>query len=158
MNEGGASSIGEGGLPPDAVDQIRASNDAWHRRDLEATLAPYADEIEWDMSQAYLDGNVYRGMLAFRAFCEESLERWGPDEHRLEIEEILEVEGSSTVVVHYRMSGRSQSGVPVDARWVHVFEFREGQIVRARNFTSLGAATEALGAARLSRLWEPNAG
>jgi hypothetical protein len=30
MSEGGASAMGEGRLPRGAVDQIRASNDAWH--------------------------------------------------------------------------------------------------------------------------------
>ena len=158
MSERGPSPTGEGGPARNAVDQIRASNDAWHRRDLEATLAPYADEIEWDTTEAFLDGHVYRGMAAFRAYVKEVLDRWGQAEHRLEIEEILEVEGSSTVVVHYRMLGRSQSGVPVDARWVHVFEFRRGQIIRARNFSSLDSAVQALGAARLCRIWTPPPG
>jgi uncharacterized protein len=158
MSDGGASATDEGSLPPDAVDQIRASNDAWHRRDLEAVLAPYADEIEWDLTEAYPDGPVYRGRPAFRAYFEEVLERWGQEEHRLEIEEILQVEDSSTVVVHYSMLGRSRSGIPIDARWVHVFEFREGQIVRARNFTSLETAVESLGTPRLSRLWNPASG
>jgi ketosteroid isomerase-like protein len=95
---------------------------------------------------------VYRGLAAFRHYCGEVLERWGEDEHRLEIEEILEVEGTPSVVVHYRMVGRSQSGIPLKGRWVHVFEFREGQIVRGRNFTSLDAAVKSLGGAQLSTL------
>jgi ketosteroid isomerase-like protein len=155
MNERAASSPGTGILPPDVVDQIRSTNDAWHRRDLEATLAPYADEIEWDTTEAYLDGQVYRGMPAFRAYLEEVLERWGEEEHRLEIQEILVVDDTSVVVVHYRMLGRSQSGVPIDARWVHVFEFRDGKISRAQNFTSLDAAVESLGVAGLTRIWKP---
>jgi ketosteroid isomerase-like protein len=153
VSENGADLMGGDDLPPDAVEQIRASNDAWHRRDIGATLAPYADEIEWDTTAAFPDGHVYRGMPAFRAYADEVLERWGRAEHRLEIDEIFEAVGRPTVVVHYRMLGRSQSGVPVDARWVHVFDFRAGKIVRARNFTSLDVAVESLGATRLARIW-----
>jgi ketosteroid isomerase-like protein len=116
-------------------------------------LAPYGDEIEWDTTEAFLDGHAYRGMPAFRAYCEEVLKRWGQEAHRLEIEEVFEPVGRPTVFVHYRMLGRSQSGVPVDARWVHVFDFRAGKIVRARNFASLDAAVESLGATRLARIW-----
>jgi ketosteroid isomerase-like protein len=152
MSVRGANPMGERDLPPNAVAQIRASNDAWHRRDIEAALAPYADDIEWDTTEAWPDGRVYRGLAAFRGYCGEVLERWGEHEHRLEIEEILEVEGSPSVVVHYRMVGLSQSGIPLEGRWVHVFEFREGQIVRGRNFTSLDAAVKSLGGAQLSPL------
>jgi len=152
MNVRGANPASEGDLPPDAVDQIRASNDAWHRRDIEATLAPYADDIEWDTTEAFPDGRVYRGLVAFRGYGGEVLERCGEDDHRLEIEEILEVEGSPSVVVHFRMVGLSQSGIPIDGRWVHVLEFRAGQIVRGRNFTSLDAAVKSLGGAQLSAL------
>ena len=97
-----------GSLPPDAVNQIRSSNDAWHLRDLEAVLAPCAEEIEWDTTDAWPGGRVYRGLPAFRAYCEEVIERWGRDDDRLEIEEIPQVEASPSVVVHFRMTGRSR--------------------------------------------------
>lgn len=139
-------------LPPDVVEQIRASNNAWHRRDLEAVFAPYSDEIEWDTRDAFPDGRLYRGADAFRANAEGVLDRWA--EHRLEIEEILGVEGTATVIVRYRMTGRSRSGVPIHAPWVHVFDFDDGEIVRARNFGSFDAAVEAVGPAKLLPLWE----
>ena len=81
------------------------------------------------------------------------LERWGRDEQRLDIEEILEIEGSASVVVRYRMKGRSHAGVPLDHEWVHVFEFRDERIARGRNFTSMDAAAYSLGEVSLSRLW-----
>ena len=139
-------------VPPDVVERIRASNDAWHRRDVEAAVAPYADDVEWDTTDAYPDGRVLRGTPAVRAEFEEVLARWGRDAHRLDIEEMLAVEGSATVLVSYRMRGRSPSGVPVDAHWAHAFEFRDGQIARARNFTSLDDAVQAVGAP-LSVIW-----
>jgi hypothetical protein len=57
MSQPGASSTGETGSPRNAV-ALRASNDAWHRRDHDAALAPYADEIKFDTTQAYPDGHV----------------------------------------------------------------------------------------------------
>jgi hypothetical protein len=57
--------------------------------------------------------------------------------------------------VHYLMLGRSQSGVPITARWVHVFDFRDGRIFRTRNFNSLDAAVKAIGDLRLIRVWSP---
>jgi hypothetical protein len=80
------------------------------------------------------------------------LDRWA--EHRLEIEEILGVEGTATVIVRYRMTGRSHSGVPIDAPWIPVFDFDRGEIVRARNFGSFDTAIESVGPTKLSRLWE----
>jgi len=120
-------------------------------------LGPYAEDIEWDTTEAFPDGRVYSGMPAFRAYAEEVLERWGEGEHRLEIQEILVVNGNSIAVVNYWMLGRSQSGVPIDARWVHVSEFREGKISRVRNFTSLEAAVESLGDPSLTRIWSRTA-
>jgi hypothetical protein len=95
---------------------------------------------------------LYRGVDAFRTNAEGVLDRWA--EHRLEIEEILGVESTATVIVRYRMTGRSHSGVPIDAPWIHVFDFDRGEIVRARNFGSFDTAIESVGPAKLSRLWE----
>jgi succinyl-diaminopimelate desuccinylase len=146
-------------LPPDAVGRILESNAAWHRRDLNALLASYADEIVWDTTDAWPDGRVYRGLPAFRAYCQEVLERWGEDEHRLEIEEIFAIEETASVLIHYRMLGRSHAGIPLDVRWVHVLEFRDdGRVVAGRNFTSLDEAIESLGKPPLARLWESAAG
>ena len=145
-------------LPPDAVDRILETNAAWHRRDLNAVLAAYADEIVWDTTDAWPDGRVYRGLPAFRAYCQEVLERWGEDEHRLEIEEIFAIEETASVLIHYRMLGRSHAGIPLDVRWVHVLEFRDGRVVAGRNFTSLDEATQSLGKPPLARLWESAAG
>ena len=91
MNERAPIRAGAGIPPPNVVDQIRSSNDAWHRRDLEASLAPYTEDIEWDTTEAFPDGRVYSGMPAFRAYAEEVLERW--EDHRMEIQEILVVNG-----------------------------------------------------------------
>jgi ketosteroid isomerase-like protein len=140
-------------IPADAVERIQASNRAWHRRDIDGAVAPYSDEIEWDTRAAFPDGRLYKGADAFRAYCEEVLDRWS-NEHRLEIEEILGVEGTATVVVRFRMTGRSQSGVPIDTPWVHVLDFDRGEIVRARNFGSFDAAMECLGPAKLTPLWQ----
>jgi ketosteroid isomerase-like protein len=137
----------------EVVARIRDSNDAWHRRDLDGVLAAYADDVVWDTRDAFPDGREYRGKPAFRAYCEEVLERWSRDEHRLEIKEIFAVEGASRFLVDYRMLGRSRAGLPVDAPWVHVFDFRAGLIVRGRNFTALDSALEALGSPQLGRIW-----
>jgi hypothetical protein len=45
---------------------------------------------------------------------------------------------------------------PVE-QWIHVFEFRDGQISRARNFTSLEAAVESLGTPSLTPIWSRTA-
>jgi ketosteroid isomerase-like protein len=140
------------GLPHDAVESILKSNDAWHRRDLDGVVAPYSADFEWDTTGAWPDGRVYRGLDHFRAYCQEVLDRWGPDDMRLDIQEMLAVEGTTSVVVRYRMTGRSAAGVPVVGEWVHVFDFEDGLIVRGRNFRALHAALEALGGPA-SRVW-----
>ena len=146
-------SAASGKIPADAVERIQASNRAWHRRDIDGAVAPYSEEIEWDTRDAFPDGRVYRGREAFRAYCEEVWNRWG-DKHRLELEEILGVEGTATVIVRFRMKGRSRSGVPIETPWVHVLDFDRGEIARSRNFGSFDAAMEQVGPAKLSPLWK----
>ena len=134
------------------MERILASNRGWHRRDIDAVIAAYSSDIEWDTRDAWPDGRLYSGRAAFRVYCDEVLDRWA--QHRLEIDEIFQVEGTSTVVVRYRMTGRSRSGVPIDGPWVHVFDFQDGEIVRGRNFRSLEAVTQALGGGQLLPIWQ----
>jgi ketosteroid isomerase-like protein len=151
MSNPTASSAGQEGVPPDAVEKIRGANAAWHRRDLDAGLEPFAEDLEWDTTNIWTDGRVYRGMGECRAYFAELLARW--DEQEMHLEEIHAVDGHPSVVVLYQMGGRSQSGIPIGAEWVHIFDFRDGEVARGRNFASFEAALKSLGDVRLSCLW-----
>jgi hypothetical protein len=144
MNQHAPSRIGDGIPPPNEVDQIRSSGDAWHRRDLEATLAPYAEDIEWETTEAFPNGRLYSGMPAFRPYVEEVLERWGGRASTGD-PEILVVNGTSIAVVRYRMLGRSHSGV---RSMLSGFTCSSSETERSRavrHFTSLESAVVSLG-------------
>jgi ketosteroid isomerase-like protein len=119
--------------------------------DLDAWLVEFFDpEIEWHDVPTLPGAGVYHGYDAFRRACERYLEAWA--ETSTKIEEIRSV--GDRVVARVRYGGIGQgSGARVvgamsgPARGA-VFEFRDGRIVRARQFVSHAEALEAVGLQR----------
>jgi ketosteroid isomerase-like protein len=117
-----------------------ATVDSHHGLDL---LAP---DAELDLSEL-IDGRVYRGRDAVRAYCESLLaDVWR--ELSMEVEAIEEHGDLAVALVNCHAVGK-QSGVPVDFRAAWVATLDDGLVTSAR-FTldteaALGAAEPAAG-------------
>jgi len=86
--------------------------------------------------------DAIRGHEALIEWTERWLEAWSS--YSDQVEEIID--GGEIVVAAVSISGRGRtSGVEIRQRFFHVFEMREGRILRLREYLDLDSALEAAG-------------
>lgn len=80
---------------------------------------------------------LLRGYEAFnRRDFATAFEAWDPD---------AEWDTTDDVLCVTRISGAgARSGVPIDSSWVHLWSYRNGLVIRCRNFRTKEQALEAL--------------
>jgi uncharacterized protein len=99
--------------------------------DLEDFFAILHPQAEWHWPRGMPDRRVYRGKEEIRRGVDTWAESWA--DLRMEPVELLERGEDVLAVVRYRARGRA-SGVEIDERVVHVWEFRDGLVVSMRIF------------------------
>jgi ketosteroid isomerase-like protein len=99
-------------------------------------------EIEWIEHPDRADARIHRGHSGVR----ESWERWleNFDEYSFEVEEIVDC-GDDVLVVGREEARGAASGAPVSLRDYMVMTFRDGKLLRYREFTDERAARQAAG-------------
>jgi ketosteroid isomerase-like protein len=130
-------------VPDDLIARATASYEAFNRADNDGALRFMHPEIEW---RTYLvpgpGGGTYRGH-------EGVVQLWTDvrnvfDDFRNEAEEFFASE--DMVVVFVRFTGRGrESGVDVEARVAHLFDFEDGLVRRVRTFEDRRQALTAAG-------------
>ena len=118
---------------------------AFNSRDVDALLHFYFADAELrDLANAPDQATVVKGIDAIR----EAWTLWTAafDELRVEVEDWTDVGDAVIAAAHWQGRGKA-SGMSIDVRQFDVFEFREGQIVRAT--LGLKSKAEALEAAGL---------
>lgn len=133
------------------VETVLAMTEAYNSLspgELDAWLVEFFDpEIEWHDVPALPGAGVYFGYDAFRRACERYLEAWA--ETSTEIEEIRAVGDRVVACARYggvgHGSGARVVGPVSGPTTGAVFEFRNGRILRARQFLSYDEALEAVG-------------
>ena len=109
---------------------VRSLYDAFARGDMPAVLAGLAPDVVWMEAEGtpYADRNPYRGPQAVATGV---FQRLGADwnNFRADVERV--VDGGDTVVVlgRYRATNR-QTGRALDAPFAHVWNLRDGKVVR----------------------------
>lgn len=114
---------------------IRGLYDAMARGDVPTFLGAMDAAIQWREADGlkYADRNPYVGP---QAVAEGVLQRFVADVDSLAAVPQNVIDGGSTVVVEGRYKGRMKAtGKHVDAQFVHIFEIRNGKIVRFRQYT-----------------------
>jgi len=126
------------------VETVRLSNEAFNRRDIEGVMADFDPDVEWEDLSSPLDvPSRARGTRAIR----EVLARWNQsfEELTADVEEFIDAGDAVVCVTHWHARGTG-SGVPVDQTSAEVYEFEDGQIVRATlGYPSRADALQALG-------------
>jgi ketosteroid isomerase-like protein len=130
-------------MPTANVATTLAFIDAYNRRDFDAAVASFDEDIDWILP-ALQRADSCRGPAAIRRFWEGLDDTF--DELRLDPQEA--VEAGERVAVRLRYYGRGKgSGLEMETEMYHqVATFRDGRIVRMEYFTSWPAALEAAGA------------
>ena len=99
-------------------------------------------EIEWHEDPQRADARVYRGHAGVRESFERWLDQW--DEYGGEAERFIDC-GDDVLVVAQERGRGARSGATVSGRIFVVVTFRNGKVLRYREFSDEAAALEAAG-------------
>ncbi len=99
-------------------------------------------EIEWYEDPQRADARVYRGHGGVRESFERWLDQW--DEYGSQAERFVDC-GDDVLVVAREHGRGARSGVTVSSRIFIVVTFRDGKLLRYREFYDESAALEAVG-------------
>jgi hypothetical protein len=114
---------------------VKGVYQAFARGDVPAALGAMDSTIQWMEADGFLyaDRNPYIGP---QAVADGVFQRLVADVDSFAVVPDRFVDGGSTVVVEGRYQGRMKAtGKPVDAQFAHVFEFRNGKIIRFQQYT-----------------------
>jgi ketosteroid isomerase-like protein len=123
------------------VELVRATYDAYNRRDLEATLKDVAPEFELDWTRAVGPQRGVYGLDQIRAFLVDFLEAF--ESTRVEPDEFIEA--GDQVVVPQTGYIRGRDGIEVTARVALVWTIRDDEIVRVCLYQQKREALKATG-------------
>lgn len=124
-------------------DTVKALYDAFGKGDLPAVLGAFAPEIQWREAENFLyaDGNPYAGQ---QAVAEGVFQRIVSDVENFAVLPERFVDGGDTVVVEGRYRGTMKAtGTPIDAQFAHVWQLRDGKVVRFQQYTDTKQWAEA---------------
>jgi len=99
-------------------------------------------EIEWYEDPQRADARIYRGHRGVHESFERWLDQW--DDYGAEAERFIDC-GDDVLVVAREHGRGARSGATVSSRIFYVLTFRDGKILRYREFYDEAAALEAAG-------------
>lgn len=109
--------------------------DAFGRGDVPAVIAVLDSTIQWMEAESfiYADGNPYVGP---QAVLDGVFRRIGADLDSFTVSPQTVIDGGSSIVVEGRYRGKVRAtGKPVNSQFAHVFEFRDGKVIRFQQYT-----------------------
>jgi hypothetical protein len=124
-------------------DIVKAIYDAFGKGDVPAVLGAFDPEIQWREAENFLyaDGNPYAGP---QAVAEGVFQRIVSDVENFAVLPERFVEGGDTVVAEGRYRGTMKTtGTPIDAQFAHIWQLRDGKVVRFQQYTDTKQWSEA---------------
>ena len=130
------------------VEIVRTLAEGFQRRQHERAFEFYDPEIEWDASALGDDfpdiAGVYHGHEGVRTYWRNWLSAWS--ELRFEIQEIVDAGDEVVLLISNQRQWGRHSGLETEfTPYGMVFTFRDGLVVRWRNFPDQRSALEAAG-------------
>jgi ketosteroid isomerase-like protein len=131
-------------MPRDKVDVARRANDAYNRRDVDDLFAELlTPDFEWyPATTVALDGGGYQGREGVERFVVETSEDW--EELQVVAEEFRDLGDRVLILGRLKGSGKG-SGVPIDAPFAAVLDFRGDRIWRNRVYLDRAEGLRAAG-------------
>jgi ketosteroid isomerase-like protein len=125
----------------ESVRRLEAAYTAYCRRDWDAFFAEVDPGYEWDVVE---ESVPVRGREAVIEYFERWLGAW--EDFDVEIIEMEITRDGRRAFVAVRTSGRNaMSTVPIEGRFFHVIELRDGRPVRGKEYSDRGEARAAAG-------------
>src|SRR5688500_2116315 len=110
------------------VERAREAYAAWNRRDFDSAVENADPEVEWTMVGATRfpgTKGTYHGHGGVREFWRIFIEPW--EEFRIDVEETRE--SGDLVVAFVRFHAKARDGLELEAPFVHLLEFRDGNVI-----------------------------
>ena len=123
------------------VEIVRAMWDAFLGDDPTSGLSFCDPDIEWDGSNLP-DGKIARGREAIVEHAIRWAEMW--EDWKFEPQQFIDA-GRDEVVLIFRETGRSDSGLWMDERHAELYRLRDGKVVYRKGFSDPAEALEAVG-------------
>jgi ketosteroid isomerase-like protein len=126
-------------------DIVKAIYAALASGDVAAALGAFDPHIQWREAENFLyaGGNPYVGP---RAVADGVFQRLATDVENFAVLPKAFVEGGDTVLVEGRYRGNMKAtGTPIDAQFAHVWQVREGKVVRFQQYTDTKQWADAAG-------------
>ena len=127
------------------IEAVRRAYQAFKALDAEALIAVADPEIEFGTSAA-VPGGTYRGHPGVRRYMKEIEAAFG-DRWDAEIERVADA-GDDRVILVVRIFGEGKAGEPLELRVGHVWELRDGKLLRGTVYLDPHAALDAVEAVR----------
>jgi ketosteroid isomerase-like protein len=132
------------------VEIVRHGWDAFERGDGEAALAPFAFDVEFDVSRDIwgdvVGGGLYRGVEGIADWLRDLYEAW--ETFEMKAEEVIDAGGDQVItVLSARGRGRA-SGLEVEHHPAGVATLRDGKVARLVWYPNRAEALEAVGLLR----------
>jgi uncharacterized protein len=133
-------------MAPGNADLIRPIYEEWARGNWRSTFEVYDDHMEWGWSDEFPD---IAGVWEDHRDPNPRLRTWlsGWETWRVEADDYLEIGDFVVVLASYRGRGKT-SGVEVDQEGAHVFQIRDGKVMRLEIFADRQKAIDSVHAAR----------
>lgn len=110
-----------------SIEVVRRAYEAFQRFDAEALIAVADPEIEFGTSAA-APGGTYRGHQGVRRYLKEVEGAFG-DRWEAAVERVADV-GDDRVILIARIFGEGRVGEPLELHIAHVWELRDGKLLR----------------------------
>jgi ketosteroid isomerase-like protein len=125
----------------DNVETVRAMWEAFLGDDPLSAFAFCDPDIEWDGTNLP-DGKIARGIDAIVDHTMRWAEMW--DDWKMEPQRFVDA-GDDQVILIFRETGRSESGIQMDERHAELYTLRDGKVVYRKGFSDPDEAFEAAG-------------
>ena len=123
------------------IEAVGRAYEAFKALDAEALIEVADPEIEFGTSAA-APGGTYRGHTGVRRYMKELEGAFG-DRWDAEIERIADV-GDGRVILVARVFGEGKAGEPLELRVGHVWELRDGKLLRGTVYLDPNEALDAV--------------
>jgi ketosteroid isomerase-like protein len=127
------------------ADTVRALLAAWNRGDLDAALDQFAADCEVAFRPQVPEPGPFHGRDELRSWMEGFRVALGSSE--VEMVEVVAGDDDRLIAMLHLTGEGAGSGVGIELTWPNLFEFRDGKIVRWRDFDERAEALEAAGLA-----------
>jgi ketosteroid isomerase-like protein len=130
------------------VDAVKASYEAFNRRDFDALLAFYHPEIVWEQDERFVEPGTHYGHHGVRHVIDSIFESFA--EFRLEAHEVLDLDDRVLAIV--RVVGKAKlTGLELETPGAHLFWISGGKATKVKLFVDPAEARAEAGVSERAR-------